>query len=368
MSNKSERRDLSLFGSSGFAVEKHKGHIRVCGRHIFESGKDREGVFYMKKNKFLVLGMSVLALTFGMVVGGCSDDRPPPPNNGEPLPAAVGENALSGKTYFDTRKKIVFDTTTSGATSGGYKIWHTNSIDEAPYVELLEGGKYKYIEIENGTYSWDETAKTVTLKPEKVATSHSDWGDWGVLQNRTEFRAYEQEAINGLSPEELAEELAEDGFSSVSACLDYWVNEVYFANNPHNYAFSEDGEDSEALFLDQRLPANKGTNELSGKTFHGKWTTAATYVFTASDYTYTSNDGTTTTVTGTYAYDSQRKYVYLKPATTDRKSKYSSQTTSNTTNESGYFINVTEYNAAQVNSQYRLENGRYNATALTINN
>jgi hypothetical protein len=323
----------------------------------------------------LLAGMAAMLLAFGLVVVGCDDGNGDDGGNGggggEELPAAAGTNALGGKTYFEQNRKIVFEATADGAKSGNYKVWSTIWSEEDREYELVDG-KYKYTETENGTYSWNETAKTVTLKPEKIAQQKND-GTWDTLQNSTQFRDAQKAQIDealksGYTQEQINAELASQGFSSVPAYLDYVVNQV-FANVTDNYAFSTDGL---ALFLDQALPANKGSNELSGKEFNGmKWDNATDkrvkdtdqkYVFTASGYTYTDTRYSTSTETGTYAYDSSQKYVYLKRATADRGSSYSTQTSN-----SGYFNSAAEYNAAQVNSQYnRVDENPYNATNLTI--
>lgn len=54
-------------------------------------------------------------------------------------------------------------------------------------------------------------------------------------------------------------------FFDVDAHLDYVVNEA-FSNKTYAYSFSTD---LTALFLEETLPANKGTDELSSQTYYG---------------------------------------------------------------------------------------------------
>jgi hypothetical protein len=151
-----------------------------------------------------------------------------------------------------------------------------------------------------------------------------------------------------MTPEELAEELAQMGFSSVADFIEADVADA-FGNVTHNYAFSSDGK---ALFLDEPLPANKGVNELAGQTYNrAEWNdeteeyedTGRTYVFTVDSCTdYESQ-------TYSYAYDNAQKVVYLKKPTANRDAEY----TASTNTLPGNFATAEERNAAQVNSQYR---------------
>jgi hypothetical protein len=120
--------------------------------------------------------------------------------------------------------------------------------------------------------------------------------------------------------------LSSMGFSSVAAYVDHIVNDV-FANETKDYSFSTDGT---ALFLEEALPANKGTNEFTGQTYYGvTWEGDGDdiksvkdenkkYVFTASGYTFTMYSET---ITGSYAYDSTQKWVWLKPEKIDGKDR-----------------------------------------------
>jgi hypothetical protein len=319
--------------------------------------------FQMKKNKIFIFGMLTTALALGLVLAGC-DTGGGEEGGGNTLPSAKGANDLSGKTYFDYSEKIFFSTTGEGAANGTFTIRHTVWNDDNNQYEL-EGGKYKYVDTKTGYYSWDETAKTVTISPEKVAGRDNE--GYGPLQTRVECKAAMQAMLDEYKKEMgeawLNEQLASMGFSSAAAYIDDMVAEE-FENVTYNYAFSADGK---ALFLDKPLPASKGTNELSGQTLCGTtWNgnddikdTSQTYVFTTTGCTYTRTwgGGNPQTETYTYAYNSSEKVVYLKTPITGRDASYNAQ--SNNT-YSDYFGSADEYNAAQVNSQYnRLEKYKY---------
>ncbi|MDR0562236.1 MAG: hypothetical protein LBG73_06055 [Spirochaetaceae bacterium] len=294
-------------------------------------------------NKKFLWGMLIAILTFGMTVAGC--------NNESNEPDGAGENAVSGKTYFDSDTKIVFSATASGAASGTYTKSEKNWQD---------GG---YVETATGSYTWNETANTVTLVPGKRAT-----GSGEPLQTKTEYRASMQawgdQVIAQYGEEAINQQFATMGFSSLAEYIDYAVEDA-FKNVLYNYAFSEDDK---ALFLDEQLPANIGTNELVGQTYNGMtWVgegdsghnekdTSKTYVFTADTCTYTNGSSTETY---RYAYNSKMKLVIFKKPTNDRDAVYTA-VASNTTNSD-------EYNAAQVNDRYILLTCGYNKTAKTIN-
>jgi hypothetical protein len=315
----------------------------------------------MKKNGLFEV-MLVMILAFGMVLVGC-DSTTDDDNGGNSLVAAEGANKVSGKTYFEESEKIEFSVTSDNASSGTYKVLRIKYNNENGQP-ILEDGKYTYQEIENGAYSWNETTKTVTLKPEKVAQRNSE--GYGSLGDKAAYRTATQAMLNQYKEQmgeaALNKQLDSMGFSTIAAYIDYYAAEA-FADKTHNYAFSADDA---ALFLDKVLPANKGSNELVGQTYNGTtWEDgelvkddSEEYVFTSSGYTYKGYGETS----GTYAYDSSRKIVYLKPSTTGRQTRYDSITG----NDSEYFNNVAEYKAAQTNDQYRMEQRVYDVTLKTI--
>jgi hypothetical protein len=317
----------------------------------------------MKKNG-LFAAMLVMVLALGVVWVGC--DSATDDGGGNNLVASEGANKVGGKTYIERDEKIEFSATSEGASSGTYKVLTRKRAQDSSLI--LEGGKYAYEEIGNGAYSWNETAKTVTMSPERVAALKPDGGGY-YPGDKAALRAWGQTTLDEykeqMGEEALNQQLADMGFSSAAAYLDYMVATM-FANKTHNYAFSTDNA---ALFLDEVLPINKGVNELSGQTYNGvRWdeddnpikNTDETYVFTASTYTstYYSEDNSS----GTYAYDSTRKAVWLKPSTVDRQVQYDALTPNNV----GYYADAAEYKAAQINLEYRIQQLNYDTADKTI--
>jgi len=288
-------------------------------------------------------------------------------NGGQELPAASGVNAVSGKIYYeDGCENITFSATAEGDANGTYVRGYPNNGTYAA------GVKFTYRDRETGTYTWNEGAKTVTLKPGKLPSSDriavaggSDDGstiidfDYEPLVDRTAYRSIMQAKINEWIEEEgqaaVNKELSSMGFSSVSAYIDYEVNEL-FANQTYGYSFSADGT---ALFLEKALPENKGTNEFTGQTYH--WSsdsfgkdTQQVYVFTDSGYTFTNLYGWGgSNHTGSYAYDSNLKYVWLRKSTIngkDRKAYYAEKTA-----VAGHHLaDDNAYRAAQTNFAFSL--------------
>jgi len=322
------------------------------------------------------LGILALTLIFGMAVVGC-DDSSTDDGGGQKLPAASGVNAVSGKTYFEWNEKIVFSATANGAANGSYTKGRVER--DGDWNEVLDNnGKYKYIDIETGTYTWNETAKTVTLKPEKVALI-SEYG-YGALENEIAYRKSLQALLDEMKAKNgdawINEQLAAMGFSSISAYFNYTVDEA-FSNKSNGYSFSTDGT---ALFLEQALPANKGTNQLTGQTYYGMtWEGDGDdekrvkdenqkYVFTASGYTFTDarrSDGTLYTVTGAYAYDSNMKLVWLKPEKIngkDRQEIYTEETAWSGHN----YVDDNACRAARTNDQFSSWAEQYNSTNKAI--
>jgi hypothetical protein len=329
-------------------------------------------------NKKTWLGILATVLVFGMTVAGCNNGSTDDNNGGQNLPGASGVNAVSGKTFFEPSNKTVFSATADGAADGAYTkgstVWDNVNRD----YEIING-KYKYIDVETGAYTWNEEAKTVTLKPEKIAFDGPD--GIGALGNQTAYRAGIQAMLDEMKTEMgeadfnamVNAELAAMGFSSLAAYINYTVDEA-FSNKTYGYSFSADGT---ALFLEQALPANKGTNEFTGQTYYGMtWDGDEDkyvkdedhkYVFTASGYTFTDSSygGMPYTITGTYAYDSNRKQIWLRPEKIkgkDRQAIYAEQTVWSGHNYADDYA----YRAAQTNDQFQFWPDHYNSTNKTI--
>jgi hypothetical protein len=305
------------------------------------------------------------------------------------LPDSQGTNALSGKTYFDSgvtyfggsmsgrmsikkSTKIEFSATAAGAVSGNYT--KKSTVGDWLQPVLDDNGKYKWVDIETGVYSWNAAAKQVTLATRKIAFENQDNQDgYGPLQTKTEYQSSQQAMLNQYK-QEMGDEafnaaLAEMGFSSAAAYLDYRVAEAFKnVTKTNNYALSADAE---VLFLDEPLPANKGADELAGKTYNGTTgnndapvkDTSQTYVFaddgSSCAYTYTTYSGARGNETYNYAFDSTEKRVYLKIPVTYRARSY----TDSSTTSAGYYNSVAENKAAEINSRYnRIEVYTYDTT------
>jgi hypothetical protein len=242
-------------------------------------------------------------------------------------------------------------------------------MEEGNWLPIQQDGKYVYdVKIETGNYSWDATKKTVTTTPEEVARQIS-YGEYEDLQSKEGFRVALQAVMDGYK-NQMGEVAFNDaikgmGFSSVAEYIDAEVAEA-FKNVTRNYAFSKDDK---ALFLDEKLPTNKGTNELTGETYYGmKWgggdpvkDTTQTYVFTETDCTYTQTGDYSYSRTYIYAYDSTAKMVYLKMPTKGREAYYDGMSNNNGDD------NPDEHNAAEVNSLYgRLEKHQYDLKEKTL--
>ena len=113
------------------------------------------------------------------------------------------------------------------------------------------------------------------------------------------------------------------GYSSLSEYIDAIVDEM-FASHQYTYSFSTDGN---SLFM-QEMPQPKGTDELANKTYNGtmwddveeKWVkyTGEEYVFGANKtytHTYPGGGSETITETGSYSYDSTKKWGYFSIVT-----------------------------------------------------
>jgi len=349
----------------------------------------------MKLRKFW-LAILVLALVFGMAVVGCDNGTTDGDGGGG---GSTGVNELSGKTYYEWSTRIVFSATAEGASSGTYTVGRT-VYDDVTQDYILENGKYKYTNEETGTYTWDEGTKTIYLKPEKVAD------DNGTLLTKSAYSSFLQKLYNQYYSRDNLEQqleqiraeygqeyidqmLLQAGVTSENALIDYYINtmkeqinaevEEVFAVTTKIYSFSTDGT---ALFLEKPLPANKGSNELSGQTYYGiSWNSTTqknekdenlVYVFTASGYTFTGsyNGGGynyTETETGTYAYDSTEKYVYLKPSTKNGQTRAEYYANCIVYGEQK-FADDNAYRAARTNDAFDFDSyGKpYNKTKQTI--
>ena len=170
--------------------------------------------------------------------------------------------------------------------------------------------------------------------------------------------------------------LASQGFSSIEEYIEYYINLV-FTLTTYRYSFSADGK---ALFMQETLPQNKGSNVLSGQTYNGlTWDseqdkmvkdTHTVYTFTASSYTYTMN--TSENTTGSYAIDSVGnngyKWVYLCPETIDGKNQnqYYEMAKQSWPSGDSRYMNKEDYWAAETNGMFQYREIPYNSANKTI--
>jgi hypothetical protein len=338
----------------------------------------KDGGSFMKNYKLIPAGILSMALVFGLAFIGCENE---PPNEPGELPAVSGENALSGKTYFNdsNQEKIVFAATATGAANGTYTRFAEKRDDNYNPV-LTNDSKYTYVDIETGTYAWNATKKQVTLKPEKVAL-RGDHGSYGSLVDKAAHQKSIQAMIDQMIKNDgeaaVNAQLKAMGFSSVSAYIIYAADQE-FANKTNGYEFSTD---TTALFLDEPLPKNTGENELSGKTYNGlSWNNNNTatdptkiYIFTTKeDYTFTDSNYPSNNQTGTYAYeisgagDNVRKRIYLKPSKVNDKTRDAYYTSLAENPYVGYYASADDYRAARTNGAFSINEEEYNSTKKII--
>ncbi|MDR0456939.1 MAG: hypothetical protein LBH20_09700 [Treponema sp.] len=307
------------------------------------------------KNFAKFFGIITLAVVIGFSMAACGDGSNPD-DGGEKLPPSSGTNEVEGKTLYLDWQKVVF-----AATGTTYTRCY-DSDDEEPVTE--------------GSYSYNSGDKTITIAikyiyvdgtkmnkkqlkdlegkkfDDEIAWIRSHFDDWVLEQAARELPAWDDfrddydnagDGIDrdaflkqwltqkGYTPATLISQwksknssmntadklinvmLAEAGYRSLAearADSISWVDEE-FALTTYEYQFTDD----DALLVQQKLPANKGANELQGKTFTYTGDSGISYTFTASGYTRTNTYDTPAQITdtGAYAYDSAKKQVWFKP-------------------------------------------------------
>jgi len=338
--------------------------------------------FFMNKSNVFFMGLLAVILAMGLVFVGCDNSTTNDNENGESLPPPKGTNAVSGKIYYEKSTRTVFSITDDGASNGTYTVGEIVYNRETGNHELVNG-KYKYADDETGTYTWNEEAKTVTLKPYKK--SGPDGGMLDKAGYKTVYTSYMNDMVASTKEEYgwtqaqvdayIKEQLASMGYSSMTQYIDATVNEA-FSNKTNAYSFSTDGT---ALFLEEALPANKGTNQFSGQTYYGltynydfvtgtqttEKDTNQVYVFTATGYTFTDFRWGTQTETGSYAYDSNLKRVWLRPSTKNGENKDACYT-EQTAYSGHYFADDNAYRAMRTNELFCINVEPYNSTNKTI--
>jgi hypothetical protein len=336
-----------------------------------------------------IVGSIAAILAIGFTMAACDND----PANTDPV--VSGANELSGKTYYAGGYNRGIITFAANETYAGSRVASGT---------YNSGVKFTYVDIETGTYSWNQTAKSVTLKPGKINISSiglmpndpppaNSNDDTVIIDNfsvqlgdknaaRPVLQAEIQEEIDYLMQEEgwtqaqINQTFAEMGFASVAAYINAMLDEA-FANQTFAYSFSSDGT---ALFLEEAMEASRGVNELSGQTYYGTvWGGAngeteiedRAYVFTASDYTFTDANGKFATVTGSYSYDSTDsgyKFVSLRPSTIDGKDRaaYYAEKTAYIAYASHHYADEYAARAAETNDVFSSQWSKYNSANKRI--
>lgn len=295
-----------------------------------------------------------------------------------------------GRTYMSWNTKYVFEPSTG---TSGVVTCYANFYDNGQNDYVLEGGKFKYWPTMTGTYSYNAAAKTVIITPTKIAEEFDEDEDGypGYTEpfTRSQLQARYTQWWNSLSKAEQDAEKQEFPNQSFAEALKESLD-ADFAPRTYDYSFSLD---ESVLFLDEKLPTAKGTNELSGKTFelgwydNGEWqpATGSTIEFTATKYEVKYNG--TVRETGSYSYDtsntsSEGKRVYLKvdEVSVWTGSGYSLMTrseyydaikdddVSNNYYGTAYFANADEYKQAQVNDNFDMNASRYTLNPNRVRN
>jgi len=218
-------------------------------------------------------------------------------------------------------EKIEFSA--SAGTYTGYAIRYVNgSIFD-------ENGEYRWGIEETGTYSWNEGAKTVTIKMEKTYYSDEtslDKAEYKKLLTAQYNYMIETMKLQGMTQAQIDAMIKDEtGFSSFSQLIDAEVN-LMFGNKPYTYSFSND---KKSLLMQRALPQPKGTDELVDKVyygnpsssdydvgfgFHGNTILTLSSGYELSGKVFSSSGGRywNGIVYGYYSYDSTHKQVYLK--------------------------------------------------------
>ncbi|MDR2897418.1 MAG: hypothetical protein LBU99_01290 [Spirochaetaceae bacterium] len=322
------------------------------------------------KNMFKLLGIIVIAAVIGFMVVGCgggntlggdgdntTDNTPSTTPPTENPPQSSGVNAVSGKTYYQADTRTVFSATAEGAVTGTYTVGQNDGDTDT-------NGKYVYEDIVKGSYTWNETAKTVTLTPTEINVQGSFITKSAYLTAMQEMLAETRAALEAMSQDELMEAL---GNTDIDAYMDVYTEQVEamvddtFAVKTAAYSFSTDNT---ALFLVQSLQANKGTNELAGKTYYDAADENITFVFTADTYTYTDS-ANNRTISGSYTYDSEAAMGIFRPETMSGMTRAQIYTEMPAPGPHSY-ADDNAYLAALINGQFAISYFYYDSVNLLI--
>jgi hypothetical protein len=308
-----------------------------------------------KKNILRFIGIIALAAVIGFSFTACGGD-----DDGDG--GSKGTNEVGGRTWYSSLSRTVFD------TNGSYTGYSVQFIpgDDRGGPDLDANGKYQWDINSTGTYTWNEDAKTVTLRLEKTSM-----GDDGKLVGKAEVKSYytamfkEQLASMGLTEAQYDAYIKENtGYASLSQYTDVVVNEA-FRDRPYAYSFSKD---KKSLLIQEALPPPKGTDELAaGKTYNG---TMYDYDYSQGQGTYVKDPDTvyefganrtytlkrsgirTAEETGSYSYDSTEKRAYFSIEKIFGITAAEYYVTVDISTSASFFPDNDAYKAAQTNSVF----------------
>jgi hypothetical protein len=321
------------------------------------------------KNKFKFIGVIAFVTIIGFSFSACDnpvdDTKEESGNNG-----GVGNNPVSGKTYYQYDNKIEF------AANGSYTGYSAHYGDGD--YDLDAYGRYKWDTSQTGTYTWNVNTNTVTLKLEKVYQNGNPIDKAGyksfitTMMNDSLAHMMEEEGWTQAQLDEfINQQLAGTGYSSLPQYIDAMVNEM-FGNHPYTYSFSNDGK---SLLMQEALPQAKGTDELAGKTYNGiTWDDDyqqvkdpnEEYVFGANK-TYTRKYYGDVYETGSYSYDSTQKRVYFNKVKSDGQTAAEYYETVTVYEwEENHFINIDAFKASRTNEEFSYNSYSYDPTQKLI--
>ncbi|MCL2196577.1 MAG: hypothetical protein FWB77_03070 [Treponema sp.] len=322
------------------------------------------------KRKF---GWCIPLLICALLIGFAACD--PEENNGggdddgdsSELPSSSGTNEFLGKTlYLDYGTKAEF--ANSGTTFTGYdydfsgEVWKKNSEGSYSYNSgnktisividsmFIGGTKYNKTQYADAMMAeWDASLADIRANfdaylrgmlfydfseelYDEISSAYSDiYGDdfdydtwsefllfWVEEYYATEFTAYinAYKSENGITDADsfILAELRRIGanFNSISEYRAAVRNQYLDAFNTRTYEYQLTADNQ--ILVQEKLPSNRGTDELKGKTF--VYDDYDDYKITFSaDGTFSASIDSVVTETGKYAYDSTAKKVWLQPTT-----------------------------------------------------
>ena len=363
----------------------------------------------MKKKNDVFLGLLIAALLLLTMACPTPVDGGNGGGGGVTLPQNSGTNEVIGKTlYLSDWRNIVFS-----ATGTTFKQYYNDELDSEGAYSYNSENKTITLAIEYVYWTGTKMNKTqiknaagaefdkdiadlranfddqvLWMATSEIRDSNDFWNDWyeaGEPQDEVAYlkswltqKGYDSATLiadwknenptMNTADKYINAMLAEMGFNNLAAYKEYYLSMYFdeeFAPKTYDYQFATDN----SLLVQEKLPANKGSNELSGKTFTSTWSSDISYTFTENTYTkniYTITEdwynSPQTVETGTYAYDSTAKEVWLRPEKINDKTMPQYYTES-------YYNNAAEKaaeKAADTNSRFRAEREDYSLDSNSI--